>query len=100
MGARIESEGEKYYVLLIKDAKGFRAEAVSKFNYAFMRDETAATLKRLGWAPPENENDNWKKSVEGTAGGTAAKEVMDALQAYGLTPGEAVSLTVGPELSG
>ena len=100
MGARIESEGEKYYVLLVKDAKGFRAEAVSKFNFAFMRDETATALKRLGWAPPENENDNWKKPVaEGAEAGAVAKDAMEALQAYGLKPGEAISLTVGPDLS-
>jgi hypothetical protein len=100
MGARIVSESDKSYVLLIKDAKGFRAEAVSKFNFAFMRDETAATLKRLGWAPPENENDNWKKPIgDGATTNAVAKDVMEALRAYGLTQGEAISLTVGPELS-
>ena len=98
--ARIAGEGEKYYVLLVKDAKGFRAEAVSKFNFPFMRDETAVTLKRLGWAPPENENDNWKKPIgDGATTDAVAKDVMEALRAYGLTQGEAISLTVGPELS-
>src|SRR5215207_6834976 len=56
-GARISSEREKYHVTLIRDAKGFRAEAVSQFNFPMMKDETAAALKRLGWEPPENESD-------------------------------------------
>ncbi len=98
--ARIAGENEKYYVMLIKDAKGFRAEAVSKFNFPFMRDETAAALKRLGWAPPEEENDNWKKPIAGNgAPNGVVRDVIEALQAYGLKQGEAISLTVGTEAS-
>lgn len=97
--ARIAGESEKYYVLLIKDAKGFRAEAVGKFNFPFMRDETAAALERLGWAPPENENDNWKK-LGGATAEAVSRDVIEALQAYGLKPGEAVSLTVETERPG
>jgi len=99
MGARIYSESDKYYVELAKDAKGFRAEAVSQFNFPMMKDETAASLKRLGWAPPENESDNWKKPINAENAGAAAEDIAQALAAYGLKKGEAVSLTVGTELS-
>jgi hypothetical protein len=101
MGARISSESEKYYVLLVKDAKGFRAEAVSKFNFPMVRDETVDSLKRLGWVPPENEGDNWKKPIGADRAntGAAAEDVTKALEAYGLKKGEAISLTVGAELS-
>jgi hypothetical protein len=63
MGARVSGESDKYYVLVVKDAKGFRAEAVSRFNFPMMRDDTAARLKGLGWIAPENEGDNWKKPI-------------------------------------
>jgi hypothetical protein len=96
MGARISSERENYYVLLVKDAKGFRAEAVSKFNFPMVRDETIDSLKRLGWAPPENEGDNWKKPIDADRAntGAAAEDVTKALEAYGLKKGEAISLMV------
>lgn len=95
--ARIAAESERYYVRLVKDAKGFRAEAVSKFNFPFMRDETAAALKRLGWAPPEEENDNWKKPGDGTTAEALSRDVTEALRAYGLKPGDAILLTVETE---
>ncbi|WP_046866652.1 TY-Chap domain-containing protein [Microvirga massiliensis] len=100
-GARISSESEKYYILLVKDAKGFRAEAVSKSNFPMIKDETADTLKRLGWAPPENENDNWKRPIEAdrAQAGATARVLAEALEAYGLKKGEAISLTVGRDLS-
>src|SRR3712207_7308337 len=59
------------------------------------------SLKRLGWEAPENESDNWKKRVSSDIirSGNAAREVSEALSAYGLKQGEAISLTVGPKLS-
>jgi hypothetical protein len=101
MGVRISSESGNYYVLLVNDAKGFRAEAVSKFNFPMVRDETIDSLKRLGWAPPENESDNWKKPIDADRAntGTAAEDVTEALEAYGLKKGEAISLTVGAKFS-
>jgi len=99
MGARVSGESEKYSILLVKDAKGFRAEAVSQFNFPMMKDETAATLKRLGWMPPENESDNWKKPISAENTGAAAEDMARALEAYGLKKGEAISLTVGTKLS-
>jgi hypothetical protein len=99
MGARISGESEKFYVTVVKDAKGFRAEAVSKFNFPLVRDETIDSLKRLGWVPPENESDNWKKPVSAENTGAAAEDVAKALEAYGLKKGEAMSLTVATELS-
>ncbi len=99
MGARILSESDKYYILLVKDAKGFRTEAVSQFNFPMMKDETAEGLKRLGWMAPENESDNWKKPISAENAGAAAQDVARALEAYGLKKGDAISLTVGTELS-
>ncbi len=102
MAARIYSEKEKYHITIIREGDGIRAEAVSKFNFPLMRDGTATTLKQLGWAPPENESDNWTKRMAGdsAAGGRAAEDLAKALSAYGLTPGEAISLTVGGDISG
>ncbi|MFL6795934.1 MAG: TY-Chap domain-containing protein [Xanthobacteraceae bacterium] len=95
--ARISSEKDKYYIVLVKDAKGFRAEAVSKLKNPMVTDETMDTLKRLGWAPPENEGDNWKKPIDavGANSGAAAEDVAKALEAYGVRKGDAISLTVG-----
>ncbi len=98
-GAKISSERDNYYVLLVKDAKGFRIEAVSKFNYPMMPDETAARLKRLGWAVPENEGDNLRKAADADKPADVAHDTVEALQAYGMKPGDAVSLTVGPDVS-
>jgi hypothetical protein len=99
MEAKIYSEGEKFYVLLANDAKGFRAEAPSKFNFPMMRDETAAELKRLGWAAPENEGDNWKKEIGAGSPDAVARDVAQALEAYGLQKGQAISLTVDTRLT-
>src|SRR3954468_7823723 len=101
MGARISGESEKFYITVVKDAKGFRAEAVSKFNFPMVRNETIDSLKRLGWAPPENEGDNLKKPIDADRAntGAAAEDVTKALEAYGLKKGEAISLTVGAKLS-
>jgi hypothetical protein len=101
MSAKIYSEKEKYYLVITRTNGGLLAEAVSKFNYPLMKAETPDTLKRLGWAPPENESDNWKKNVSSDSvnNGDAAREVSEALSAYGLKQGEAMSLTVGPKLS-
>jgi hypothetical protein len=66
-----------------------------------IRDETIDNLKRLGWEPPENESDNWKKPIDADRAntGAAAEDVTKALEAYGLKKGEAISLTVGAKLS-
>jgi len=101
MEARISSEAEKYHVALVKDAKGFRAEAVSKFNFPMVKDETTDSLKQLGWVPPENESDNWKKMIDADRMniGVVAEDLSKALAAYGLKKGEAISLTIGTNLS-
>jgi hypothetical protein len=102
MAARVASETEKFYVVITRDGDGLRAEAVSKFNFPFMKDDTANTLKQLGWLPPENESANWKKHIGGerVRSGAAAEDITKALAAYGLTSGEAITLTVGPDISG
>jgi hypothetical protein len=102
MAARIYGESEKFYIILAQEGDGVRGEAVSKFNYPLMKDETAKTLEKLGWRPPENESDNWKMQFAGdrVKSGAAAEELAKALSAYGLTQGQAMSLTVGPQLGG
>lgn len=92
--ARIAGEAEKFYVALNRQDGKLVAEAVSKFNYPMLKPETAERLKQLGWAAPENESDNWKKDLGSTPNETAARDIADALAAYGLKPGEAMSLTV------
>jgi alpha-mannosidase len=101
MSAKVYSEKEKYYIVLTRTGDGLLAEAVSKFNYPLMKADTPDILKQLGWAAPENESDNWKKSVssDSVKTGGAAQDLSSALSAYGLKPGEAISLTVGPKLS-
>ncbi len=101
MAAKIYSEKEKYFVSLIRTDDGLLAEAVSKYNYPLMKPDTPDLLKQLGWAPPENESDNWKKkfSLDRGTGGDAAQEVSRALSAYGLKQGEAISLTIGPKIA-
>ena len=102
MAARISGETEKYYILVAQEGDGIRAEAVSKLNYPLMKDETANALKQLGWMPPENESDNWKKGFGGdrVKSGAAAEDLAKALAAYGLTQGQAISLTVGTDIAG
>ena len=99
MAAKIYSENEKYYVTIARTGDGLLAQAVSKYNYPFMKSEIEGTLKQLGWAPPENESDNWKLKISGedVRSGRAATEVSKALAAYGMKAGEAMSLTVGPD---
>jgi hypothetical protein len=101
MAAKVYSEKDKYFVSIIRTDDGLLAEAVSKFNAPFMKDETPEALKRLGWTPPENESDNWSKKISNdqVKSGAAAQELNQALAAYGLKPGEAISLTVGPKLA-
>jgi len=102
MAAKIYSQTDKYYILVAQDGDGVRAEAVSKFNYPLMKDETADALKQLGWMAPENESANWKKQIgrEPVKSGAAAADLAKALTAYGLKQGEAISLTIGPDVSG
>ncbi len=101
MTAKVYSEKEKYFVSVIRSEDGLLAEAVSKFNYPYMKADTPDILKQLGWVAPENESDNWKKTVSSDSVRTssAAQELSSALRAYGLKQGEAISLTVGPKLS-
>jgi hypothetical protein len=101
MTAKVYSEKEKYFVAVIRTDDGLLAEAVSKFNYPFMKEDTPEVLKRFGWMPPENESDNWKKKItsDQVRAGAAAQELSQALAAYGLKQGEAISLTVGPKLA-
>ena len=101
MGARILNDKEKSYVTLAQSDDGLLAEAVSKFNFPLMKDDTPEALKRLGWMAPENESDNWKKKFNGDAvkSGAAAEDIGKALAAYGLQPGEAISLTIGNQVA-
>ena len=101
MTAKVYSEKEKYYIVITRTNEGLLAEAVSKFNYPLMKADTPDILKQLGWAAPENESDNWKKTIGSDSARTsrAAQELSSALSAYGLKQGEAISLTVGPKLS-
>ena len=102
MAAKIYGETDKFYVVIAQDGNGLRAEAVSKLNYPLLKDETANALKQLGWLPPENESDNWRKRYGGDriGNGAAAEDLAKALAAYGLRQGQAVSLTVGTDISG
>src|SRR5918998_2383426 len=81
MTAKVYSEKEKYYVVITRTNAGLLAEAVSKFNYPLMKADTPDILKQLGWAPPENESDNWKKKVSSDSirNGSAARDVSEAL---------------------
>ena len=102
MSAKIYSENEKYYVTLIQDGKGLRAEAVSRLNFPLMKSDTETALRQLGWTAPENEGDNWKKQIGAAPGqdAVAAEDLGKALAAYGLKRGDAISLTVSPDISG
>ena len=94
--ARIASEKDKYYVRLVRAGNELQGEAVSKQNLPFVKPETEDALKNLGWTPPEVEFGGYKR-VFGEAevrSGVAARELAKALQAYGLTAGEAISVTV------
>jgi hypothetical protein len=99
LSARISGEKEKFYVVVVRHGDALVAEAISKFNYPLMKPDTPDLLKQMGWQAPENESDNWKKALgsdAATAEG-AAQEVSRALAAYGLKPGEAMSVTIGAE---
>ena len=99
LSAKIFSENEKYYVALTRNDGELIAEAVSKFNYPLMKDDVANTLKQLGWTPPENKLDDWKKRISGddVRNGVAAEDIAKALAAYGLKKGEAIAVTIGAE---
>lgn len=95
--ARIASEKEKYYVRILRTETGLEGETVSKQNFPFLKPETETALKALGWTPPDVEFGGFKRNFgeSDVRSGSAAAEVVKALQAYGLTPGEAVSVTIG-----
>jgi hypothetical protein len=94
MTAKVYSEKDVYFVTIIRTDDGLLAEAVSKFNYPLIKEDTPEALKRLGWMPPENESDNWNKNISSTQVrvSSAAQEFSWALGAYDLEPGEAISL--------
>jgi hypothetical protein len=77
---------------LTQDAFGRRADGRP---YPFMRDEAAAAPKANGWSAPDNEfGDSWRLfSADDVRGGRVAQELEKALGAYGLSPGEALSVT-------
>ena len=92
--ARVMGEKAKFYVQITKTANGLEGESVSRANFPFMTTETADTLKRLGWTPPDNEAGNFKKRFEPDAPARTAERIAETLAAYGLEKGEAISLTV------
>lgn len=94
--ARVWSENEKYYIKLTRADAGLRAEAVSKYNHPLMKDDTEAKLKSFGWAPPDHEHGDLTRSFtpQEVADGSAVRELDRALRAYGMSTGEALSLTV------
>lgn len=94
--ATIFSEKDKYFVKLTKAGNGLQGEAVSKQNFPLMKDDTAERLKSLGWMAPDVEFGGFKKTFaeQDLRSGKAAKDVTNALQAYGMAPGEAISITV------
>jgi hypothetical protein len=102
MAAKIYGETEKFYISVTRDGDGLKADAVSKFNYPLMKEEAEKTLKQLGWQAPENESDDWTKHFGGDhiRSGAAAEDLAKALAAYGLKPGQAISLTVGADIAG
>ena len=93
---RIASERDKYYVQVVRAGDGLEAESVSRQNFPFVKRETEEALKALGWTPPDVEFGGYKRAFAAAdvRSGTAAQEVAKALQAYGLTSGEAISITV------
>jgi hypothetical protein len=72
-----------------------QAESVSRQNFPYVKPETEQALKSLGWTPPEVEFGGFKREFgEGDVkSGSAAQEIAKALQAFGMTPGEAISVT-------
>jgi hypothetical protein len=96
--ARVLGEKLKFYVQLTRTGAGLDAEAVSRANFPFMEAKTADALKQLGWSPPENEEGNFRKRFAADAPpARTAEDLAKALSAYGLTSGEAMSLTVGTQ---
>lgn len=93
--ARIASEKDKYYVSISRTGNGMQAESVSRQNFPYVKPETEQALKSLGWTPPEVEFGGFKREFgEGDVkSGSAAQEIAKALQAFGMTPGEAISVT-------
>ena len=94
--ARIWSENEKFYIKLTRADAGLRAEAVSKYNHPLMKDDTEAKLKSFGWSPPDHEHGDLTRSftAQDVTDGSAVRELDRALRAYGISTGEALSLTV------
>jgi hypothetical protein len=93
--ARILGEKSKFYVELTRTPNGLEGEAVSRANFPFMAEATAYKLKELGWSPPpDNEEGNFRKRYATDGVPRTAEDLAKTLAAYGLNPGEAMSLTV------
>lgn len=95
--ARIASEKDKYFIKLSRVPNGLEAESVSRQNDPYLKPETEQALKALGWTPPEVEFGGFKRRFgdADVRSGGAAREIVKAFQAFGLMPGEAISITVG-----
>lgn len=94
--ARIASEKDKYYIRLRHLENGLQAECVSKENFPYMKPDTEAQLKALGWTPPDVEFGGFKRSFTeaDVRSGVVARALLEALRAYGMAPGEAISVTI------
>jgi hypothetical protein len=92
--ARVLGEKAKFYVQLTGGPNGLDAEAVSRANFPFMTPDTGEALKSLGWAPPENEQGNYRKHYGTGDPARTAEDIAKTLAAYGLAKGEAISLSV------
>lgn len=95
--ARVLGEKAKFYVQLTRGPNGLDAEAVSRANFPFMTPDTGEALKSLGWAPPENEQGNYRKHYGTGDPARTAEDIAKTLAAYGLAKGEAISLTVAAQ---
>jgi hypothetical protein len=94
--ATIASEKDKYYVKISRAGGGLQAESVSRQNFPYLKPETEQALKSLGWTPPDVEFGGFKREFgdQDVKSGGAAQEIAKALQAFGMMPGEAISITV------
>jgi hypothetical protein len=97
--ARVWNENDKFYIKLTRADAGVRAEAVSKYNYPLMKEDTEVALKSFGWSPPDHEHGDFFRAFtpQELSDGSAVRELDRALRAYGMSTGEAISLTVSDQ---
>ncbi len=97
--ARVWNENDKFYIKLTRADAGMRAEAVSKYNYPLMKEDTEVALKSFGWSPPDHEHGDFFRAFtpQELRDGSAVRELDRALRAYGMSTGEAISLTVSDQ---